>query len=199
MKRILDLCGGTGSWSLPYARAGYDVLIIDPLRNETVESYLNKLRYMIKIEGYRDLPCHGILAAPPCTEFSSAGAKHWDSKDPALLDAAIGTVRACYEVIQIFKPDWWAMENPVGRLAECCPFLGGWKHTFDPWEYGDPWTKKTCLWGEFVMPPKTYTDKRMVPNMSHERVHRMPGVKGRAMLRSMTPPRFAEAFFRSNP
>lgn len=27
---ILDLCGGTGSWSKPYAEAGYDVRIIDP-------------------------------------------------------------------------------------------------------------------------------------------------------------------------
>ena len=27
MKVILDLCGGTGSWSKPYKDAGYDVLV----------------------------------------------------------------------------------------------------------------------------------------------------------------------------
>ena len=29
-KIILDLCGGTGSWSKPYRDNGYDVRIIDP-------------------------------------------------------------------------------------------------------------------------------------------------------------------------
>ena len=27
-KIILDLCGGTGAWSKPYANAGYDVRVI---------------------------------------------------------------------------------------------------------------------------------------------------------------------------
>ena len=27
-KIILDLCGGTGSWSKPYADAGYDVKVV---------------------------------------------------------------------------------------------------------------------------------------------------------------------------
>ena len=31
MPVILDLCGGTGSWSRPYRDAGYDVRIVDPL------------------------------------------------------------------------------------------------------------------------------------------------------------------------
>jgi hypothetical protein len=30
-KLILDLCGGTGSWSHPYTEAGYEVIIVDPL------------------------------------------------------------------------------------------------------------------------------------------------------------------------
>ena len=29
-KIILDLCGGTGSWSKPYKENGYDVRVIDP-------------------------------------------------------------------------------------------------------------------------------------------------------------------------
>ena len=28
-KIILDLCGGTGSWSKPYKEAGYDVRVIN--------------------------------------------------------------------------------------------------------------------------------------------------------------------------
>ena len=53
MRVILDLCGGTGAWSRPYADAGYDVRVI------TLPEYDVRL--------FRGLPypVHGILAAPP--------------------------------------------------------------------------------------------------------------------------------------
>ena len=38
-KIILDLCGGTGSWSKPYKEAGYDVRIIT-LPEYDVRSYI---------------------------------------------------------------------------------------------------------------------------------------------------------------
>ena len=57
-KIILDLCGGTGSWSRPYTEAGYTVEVVDILYGEYVENY-------IPPSGV-----YGILAAPPCTMFS---------------------------------------------------------------------------------------------------------------------------------
>lgn len=57
MKIILDLCGGSGSWSRPYALNGYKVI------NVTLPEY-NVLNYKPPANVY------GILAAPPCTEFS---------------------------------------------------------------------------------------------------------------------------------
>jgi hypothetical protein len=195
---ILDLCGGTGGWSEPYRKAGYDVLIVDPLRNWTVELFFVLLQTGKEERRWidRNGPVRGILAAPPCTEFSSAGARHWNTKNPALLDRAIATVRACYDIVQLLKPEWWALENPTGRIQTCCPFLGKKKATFHPWEYGDNWIKQTHLWGDFVMPPKTVTTR---PFTAYDRTHRMSEASGRATLRSITPPRFAEAFFRSNP
>lgn len=189
---ILDLCGGTGSWSLPYERAGYHVLIVDPVRNWTVEDFLRKLRAGQTLRE----KVTGILAAPPCTEFSGAGARHWAHKDPSLLDQAIATVRACYDVVQFLEPDWWALENPTGRIKTCCPFLGEKVGTFHPWEYGDGWIKETHLWGKFTMPPKLFTSKS---NSTFDRTNQMSEAPGRARLRSITSPAFAEAFFRSNP
>ena len=58
-KIILDLCGGTGAWSRPYEKAGYDV------RNITLPEY-DVLTYKPPENVY------GILAAPPCEEFSIA-------------------------------------------------------------------------------------------------------------------------------
>ena len=58
-KIILDLCGGTGAWSRPYKDAGYDVRLITLPDNDV-------LTYQPPSGVY------GILAAPPCTEFSVA-------------------------------------------------------------------------------------------------------------------------------
>ena len=51
-KIILDLCGGTGSWSSPYLHAGYDVRLVTlPLTDVRI--------YQPPANVY------GILAAPP--------------------------------------------------------------------------------------------------------------------------------------
>ena len=67
-KIILDLCGGTGSWSKPYKDSGYDVRLI------TLPEY-DVLTYVPPKDVY------GILAAPPCTDFSVSGAQYWKRKD----------------------------------------------------------------------------------------------------------------------
>ena len=50
---ILDLCGGTGSWSKPYKDAGYDVRVITLPVNDIATYH--------PPEGV-----YGVLAAPPC-------------------------------------------------------------------------------------------------------------------------------------
>ena len=65
-KIILDLCGGTGSWSKPYKEAGYDVRLI------TLPEY-DVCTYAPPFENV-----YGILAATPCDEFSIA--KHFHGK-----------------------------------------------------------------------------------------------------------------------
>lgn len=86
----------------------------------------------------------------------------------------------------------YMIENPVSRISSA------WRkpdHTFDPCDYGDPYTKKTCLWtgGGFVMPPK----KRVEPTEG-SKMHRIPPGEDRANLRSETPMGFARAVFQSN-
>ncbi len=56
---ILDLCSGSGSWSEPYKKHGYDVRQIDILDGIYI-------RLMEKL----DCTIHGILAAPPCTALA---------------------------------------------------------------------------------------------------------------------------------
>ena len=184
-KIILDLCGGTGSWSWPYREAGYDVWLV------TLPHY-----DVCAFEPPAGV--HGVLAAPPCTEFAVSGARWWSSKPAWMLDSAVEITERCIEIIERASPRWWALENPVGRIARCVPQLGEPKLKFDPCDYGDPWTKKTCLWGSFVEPRKA----RVKPSLNvggSSPIHRMSPGPDRQKLRSMTPPGFARAFFEANP
>ncbi len=58
-KIILDLCGGSGAWSAPYAEAGYDVRLVTLPQDVRLYQPPENI--------------YGILAAPPCTVFSLAG------------------------------------------------------------------------------------------------------------------------------
>lgn len=96
-KIILDLCGGSGSWSRPYVEGGYDV------RNITLPDY-DVLTY--------DPPqkVHGILADPPCTEFSVLNCKaEARARNP---EEGLKVVMACLRIIEKCRPEWWAMEKP---------------------------------------------------------------------------------------
>jgi hypothetical protein len=136
---------------------------------------------------------HGVLAAPPCTEFAVSGARWWASKDKKLLRDALSVVSACFSIIEQVHPRWWALENPVGRLRRLLS-LGEPRLTFNPCDYGDPWTKVTQVWGVFELPVP-----RPVTPTEGSKIHLMPPSPERARLRSLTPPGFARAFFEANP
>lgn len=93
-------------------------------------------------------------------------------------------------IILISNPKFWCLENPIGRLVN---YLGKPKMYFHPYEYGDPYTKKTCLWGQFNIPKK-----HLVEPVKKSPIYYMPPSEQRTMLRSITPPGFAKAFFLAN-
>ncbi|MGD9818454.1 MAG: hypothetical protein AB7V04_07110 [Desulfomonilaceae bacterium] len=178
---ILDLCGGTGSWSKPYADSGYDVRVIDPYRSTGDIRLFEKPDYAV----------WGILAAPPCTHLAVSGARWWKQKgDDALLDA-LSVVDACIRIVTVCKPVWWVIENPVGRLTR---YLGKPSMYFNPCDYGDPYTKKTALWGSFRFPLKS-----PVEPTEGSKMHKIGPSPDRQRIRSITPQGFANAFFAANP
>ena len=192
MITILSLFDYTGNWSKPYRDAGYDVIQVDIKHGQNV--------YLIDPAEYPFI--HGILAAPPCTDFAGSGARWWADKDED--DRMFESLYKTLSVIWYLKHRdgcWWCLENPVGRLNSMVPALadyGPWY--FQPCDYGDPYTKKTGLWGEFVAPlPLFVGEVRAVEAVEGSRMHRLPPSSERAALRSMTPPGFARAFFEVNP
>lgn len=198
---ILDLCGGTGSWSKPYKDAGYDVRLVTLPENDI-------RTYKTPAEVY------GILAAPPCDEFSIA--KNRDIKRD--FPKGLEIVNACRDIINRYCPIFSCLENPRGHLKY---FLGTPSYFFHPWWYGDPWTKGTHLWGKFNVPKRQFTKWSDVPKI--EQLYIRPGrkrpsiaafhksskkfipefdcfeAKTDAAFRAITPQGFAKAFFKANP
>lgn len=194
-KIILDLCGGTGSWSKPYKDAGYDVRVITLPDNDV-------LTYQPPEHVY------GILAAPPCTEFSIAKGSR-----PRDFESAMHIVSACMQIIwrcrQSGSLKFWALENPVGFLRQ---FIGVPRFTFEQWEFGDLQIKPTDIWGYFNKPTKNTAERppmlaqrypngringkawanpKCPPEYKHMKLDR-------AAIRAITPPGFANAFYRAN-
>lgn len=196
-KIILDLCGGTGSWSKPYKEAGYEVILVDPAYGgEDVKTFKPPKNV------------HGILAAPPCTMFSLARTR---AKKPRDFREGMEIVEACLRIIwecrfdPLYSKDgslkFWALENPMGFLRQ---FLGKPAFTFDPCDFGDPYTKKTDIWGYFNEPKKNpieLTEEQKTLCATNSR--KLPSISdftgsGQAARRAMTPQGFAKAFFKAN-
>ena len=91
---------------------------------------------------------YGILAAPPCTEFSVAKGSR-----PRDLKSGMEIVQACLDIIWACriqqKLHFWAMENPRGLLRQ---FLGIPNFTFEQWQYGGNKRKATDIWGYYKKP-----------------------------------------------
>lgn len=184
-RTILSLYDFSGNWSRPYREAGYHVVQVDLQRGGDV-----------RLMRYLDVPggVHGILAAPPCTEFANSGARWWAGKgDQALLDG-LSTVDAALRMVVIYRPEWWALENPVGRLSA---YLGDPEFAFDPCDYGDPYTKRTLLWGSFQPPVAMLAPVGPTFPSEGSKMHRMSSSNKNG--RSETPMGFARAFFEANP
>lgn len=214
-KIILDLYGGTGSWSRPYDNnKSYKVYnITQPYYDMLKTRYIgNKIIFCGGTSKPLELAItsiYGILAAPPCTEFSplktSSGAKPDYKTGLATVDAALKVVRACMAIFPK-KLAFWALENPAQKLRY---FLGDAPLVFDPCDFGDPWTKKTAIWGYYNLPEKhkvkpLYDDFADVP-IREDVFGKLPdeydipkGWTRAQAIRSQTPKGFAKAFFNAN-
>jgi len=188
---ILDLCGGTGAWSNPYAEAGYDVRIVTLPYLPLFDTQVGDVREFEPPDNV-----YGILAAPPCTVFSLA---RQNAKTPRDFRGGMELVVACLHIIWKCrlngKPQFWALENPTGYLRQ---FLGKPPFEFQLWEFGDPGWKHTDLWGYFAFPRKTVTQKP-TPRSQREwnKIASIGGIN-RKSIRAITPPCFAKAFFEVN-
>lgn len=213
-KLIISLYDYTGKWARPYIDAGYPVMLWDKkVEGDILEGFSWLCMKIEEAMSFGYIP-YGVLIAPPCDDFAGSGARWWAGKDsqPPFpddewngVDYSKALVEIALHLIDLFPTiKFWALENPVGRIEKLIPHLKGFrKLLFNPCDYGDPYTKKTILWGVFNHNLK----KTPVEPVMYER----GGKKGSYMwanlggksertksLRSATPKGFAKAFFEAN-
>jgi hypothetical protein len=197
-KVVLSLFDLTGEWSRPWEEAGYQVYRFD-IQNDPEVGDVNNF----SVEFFSDLfssfdgaDVYAILAACPCTDFASSGNRWFGAKDASgQTMSSVALVQKTLATIEYFKPSVWAVENPVGRI-ERLTGLPPWRASFNPNHFGDPYTKKTLLWGRFN------GDMPIAPVEPTEgsKMHKKYGGKSQKTknARSVTPEGFAYAFFQAN-
>lgn len=212
---ILSLFDESGRFSQPYRDMGYEVYQLDIKNGHDLMRNLGEYIQWIEDARAGGARIAGVLAQPPCTTFAGSGARWWKPRhdrewsemvaqmwgDDAVRDGFTSPVeynqwlvQTTQEFIARSDPDFFVIENPVGRIEKLTglpkPLMAMQPHLF-----GDPYTKRTHLWGKFN------TDLPMANVVPHEgsRMHKLrSNAEKDGGLRSLTPEGFAYAFAMAN-
>ncbi len=167
--KVLIACEFSGVVRDAFATRGHDAWSCDVLPTEAPGQHLEGDVREYLGDGW-DL----LIAHPPCTLLTVAGARWWKGRERE-QDAAIRFVMLCAEAC--FPP--WAIENPIGVLAT------RWRRPdqiVQPWQFGHGETKATCLWLQglpLLQPTKVVSGRE-------PRVHFAPPGPDRWKVRSRT-------------
>jgi len=133
--RVLAACEFSGIVREAFKRRGHDAWSCDLLPTEIGGNHIRDDVLKHLDDGW-DL----MIAHPPCTYLSRAGARWWkDNERMNKAKEAYKFVRLLYDS-RIPKV---AIENPVGLLSKW------WRYpdqVIEPWMFGDIYRKRTCLW-----------------------------------------------------
>lgn len=183
----------TTTMAKPWAEAGYLCYCVDMQHPEGMNRSGNIIKVGANMNDW--LPPRGdiVFAAffPPCYDVAVSGARWFKDKGIGALHRAIGLFDRAVRLAEWCEAPY-LIENPISTISTY------WRkpdHTFDPCDYGDPYTKRTCLWtgGGFVMP-----EKRRIEPTEGSKMHLLPPSAERSNLRSATPEGFARAVFEAN-
>lgn len=220
MKTLITLFDYSGICAEPFEDAGWQCLNIDmglkdldnPLGRINPIHYtdimnLNTQWFYDKVFE-NDIEVNGIIAFCPCLRFTRSGAQWWPQADASgETDYYIKLVYQTLAAIDLCKPDFWMLENPIGRIARLVPELQDFKKGYyQPFQYGDPYSKKTALYGEFCMPTpvnvcspiQSGTSESSLDYYFRTVVKAKDFIKRRSYYRSITPQGFSNAFYQAN-
>lgn len=199
---IISFCDYTATAVRDWAEAGYDCWCIDMQhpRGVTQDGRIRRVGALVEElhPWHRWMPdpltVAGVMCWPDCTHMAYSGQRWRRENGPTAAANGFALFARCWDLCRVYERvagAWWMIENPDGLPCSWCKP----DYSFDPCDYGDPYTKRTNLWtgGGFVMPRRT----PVLPTMG-SMMHLLPPGPDRANQRSATPAGFARALFEAN-
>jgi hypothetical protein len=190
MARVLVACESSGTVRNAFRALGHDAWSCDILPADDGSEFHLKGDCLTFLDGGWDL----MIAHPPCTYLSVSG-MHWTRRglrDPKLTDDALEFVRA----ILAAPIPLIALENPVSIISSK---IRKPDQIIQPWMFGHPQSKKTCLWLKGLPPIQTTNVLPLPPsgrweNQTPTGQNKLGPSKDRWKMRSKTFQGIAEAF-----
>lgn len=141
-----------------------------------------------------------LIAHPPCTYLSNAGARHLWKDHKLQADRVMKGIEARDFFMNFYLADIpkVAVENPVPSKVFVMP---PYTQAIQPYQFGHPYSKKTCLWLKGLEPLRATKEIQPIatwcPSGSysgkHGEQHRGMFTKDRAKNRAKTFPGIAKA------
>ncbi len=136
-----------------------------------------------------------MIAHPPCTYLTNAGAVHLYPKGELnKYRFALGKSAKCFFMLLLEAPiEKICVENPIpGKIFD----LPQYSQIIQPYEHGHPFSKKTCLWLKNLplIKPTKVTEERQSTKVAGNWFNK--GGKDRQLNRSKTFPGIANAMAR---
>lgn len=189
--RVLVACEFSGVVREAFRKRGHDAWSCDLLPAEDLSPqfahhYVGDVRQVIggTLDGG---PWDLLIAHPPCTYLCNSGVR-WLYKGGRGTERDLKRWADMRESIKFFGQLWSAdinrvcIENPVMHRWARQEFGFDHTQTIQPWQFGHPETKRTCLWLRGL--PKLAPTK--IVEGRHARVHREPPSPDRWKNRSRT-------------
>lgn len=178
--RVLVACEYSGRVRQAFRDRGHDAWSCDLLESEDESPYHlvgDALEHIL--DEYDLLICH-----PPCTDLAVSGARHFAAK---VADGRQQRALDFVEVLLNSPIPRIALENPVSIISS---HFRKPEQIIQPWQFGHPETKATCLWLKNLPPlvptNNVYDHMMTLPKAQRNRVHMMPPGPNRWKERSRT-------------
>jgi hypothetical protein len=198
--RVLVICEESGTVRDAFRQRGHDAWSCDLLPSRGKYKQYHVQGDITKqpkkwLKSFDLAICH-----PPCDRLLVAGALHWKKwQASGEQQAGIGF----FMFMTKLPIKRIVIENPVGIMSTLYrkpePPTG---QIIEPWQFGHPETKRTCLWFIGDVPPlkwtnDVYEEMMKLPPKQRNRVHyESPGIKDgltRSMRRAVTFQGWADA------
>lgn len=188
--KVLVACEYSGVVSQAFRDRGHNAISCDLLENEMTG---RQFHYTGDVFDILDRDWDLLIAHPPCTHLAVSGAKHFAAK------IADGRQQAALDFVQRLMDSHIhriCIENPVSVISSK---IRKPDQIVQPWMFGDPITKTTCLWLKNLplLTPTNIVEKgeRHITKSgkSLPKWYNLPPSPDRAKIRSKTPQGLADA------